>query len=183
MFGFLLGSVCLVGLIKVLRGGRCGSGGWQRGCGGQGQGWYGGHGGHHGWHGRHHGRGGDPRRRMRWAFARLGTTVAQEQELLAAFDKMQEVRENAREQMQRARGELAAVLRAETFDEEATGALTARIEALVDEGRKAGLDALATAHRVLDVRQRGILADFLDGGGFFGENGRRGGAHPFRGDV
>lgn len=178
MFGFLLGSVCLVGLIKVLRGGRCGGGGWQRGCGGQGQGqgWY-------GWHGRHHGRGGDPRRRMRWAFARLGTTVAQEQELLAAFDKMQEVRENAREQMQRARGELAAVLRAETFDEEATGALTARIEALVDEGRKAGLDALATAHRVLDVRQRGILADLLDGGGFFGENGRRGGAHPFRGDV
>ena len=31
--------------------------------------------------------------------------------------------------------------------------------------------------------RRGILADFLDGGGFFGENGRRGGGHPFRGDV
>jgi hypothetical protein len=57
MFGFIIGTVCLIGLIKTLRGG-CGGGGWGRrgygyggGCGGGrwGGGW--GHGGHGGYGG------------------------------------------------------------------------------------------------------------------------------------
>ncbi|UQA57726.1 Spy/CpxP family protein refolding chaperone [Polyangium aurulentum] len=84
MFGFIIGTVCLIGLIKTLRGGGCG-GGWGRrgygyggGCGGGrfggGYGYGGGHGGWEEGEGGEHGHHGGPFRThgRAWGWGRGG---------------------------------------------------------------------------------------------------------------
>src|SRR5690242_15134806 len=93
MLGFLIGTVCLVALVKVVRHGRCGGWRYAHGC-GYGGGYDSGCG---GWHDRGHGhghgrwgggwsRGGfGPGFMLRGLFARLETTPGQEKVIRDAF--------------------------------------------------------------------------------------------------
>jgi Heavy-metal resistance len=195
MIGFLVGTACLLGLIGVVRGGRscggrdgrygqgygggsCGdSGGWGRG----GRGRRGGRGGR-GWGGPPWARGGEgqdgggfgPTFLLRALFQRLDTTPGQEKVIKAAVEDLQTKARAAKDEAKTARGEIAKAMRSESFDEVLIGGATAHLESTVDTMRKAGIDAFAKVHEVLDEKQRAILADFIESGprGLFGGRGR-----------
>ncbi len=176
MFGFLFGTLCLIGLIKVARHGR-GYGG----CGGYGRyggGW--GHRGHRGWHGRDHFGGdegyggggwgervrgyGGGRFFLRAMFERLDTTPGQEKVIQQAFEDLREKGRAAKNDMKAARAEVAKAMRSTSFDEVSVGTATAQVEAVMDSMRKAVIDAFAKVHEALDDRQRGMFADFIENG-------------------
>ncbi len=195
MFGFLFGTLCLIGLIKVARHGRgYGCGGYGRGYGG---GW--GHRDPRGWHGHDYGRGhfggddegfgggwrgrvrgyGGGRFFLRAMFERLDTTPGQEKVIQQAFEDLREKGRAAKNDMKTARAEIAKAMRSTSFDEVSVGTATAQVEAVMDSMRKAGIDAFAKVHEALDERQRGLLADFIENGprfrDFAGNWGNRGG--------
>jgi hypothetical protein len=162
MFGFFIGTVCLIGLIKLARRGRY-HGHWGHGV----------HG--HGHHGHHGGRGGwGPRMMLRRLFERLDTTPGQEKVIVEAIDNFKREAGSARSEVFGARGEVASALRQDAFDEVLLGAALTRIDNTVDTLRKAALDAFGKVHAALDEKQRGILADIVEAGprGFA--------AHPYR---
>jgi Spy/CpxP family protein refolding chaperone len=175
MLGFLIGTVCLIGLFKVI-GHRRGWGGWGRhvhygrfahaggGCGGyRGDGDYGGYDGYE-----RQGFGGFRRGGrnffLRTAFERLDTTPGQEKVIKEAIDELREAGRKAKSELKEARPEVAHALRGEVFDENAVGGVVARIEGATESLRKAAIDAFAKIHGVLDDRQRSRLADFIESG-------------------
>jgi Spy/CpxP family protein refolding chaperone len=192
MLGFLVGTVCLVALVKVLRHGHGwhGGHGWRfaHGCGhgyggggGCGPG-YGGWGGHHGHgpgpgFGRWGGRGGGFGEGflMRGLFSRLETTPDQEKVIRSAFDRVRETAREARTEW-RDTGEIASLLRSDTFDRTAAEGLSGKADASFAKMRVVVVEALAQIHEVLDDRQRRILADIIESrGGLF-----RGFRGPYR---
>lgn len=206
MFGFLFGTLCLIGLIKVARHGR------GYGCGGYGRGYGRGWGHHHGWQGHDHGRGhfggddegfgggwrgrgfGGGRFFLRAMFERLDTTPGQEKVIQQAFEDLREKGRAAKNDMKTARAEIAKAMRSTSFDEVSVGTATAQVEAVMDSMRKAGIDAFAKVHEALDERQRGMFADFIENGprfrdfgggwrnrGDYGNPGNQGG--PYRYSV
>jgi len=197
MLGFVVGTVCLVALIKVLRHGRGWHGGWRyaHGCGyggGCGPGY--GHGRcHDHWHDHHDGWGGPGpgfgRGRwggggfgdgflMRGLFSRLQTTPDQEKVIRSAFDKVRETLHEARGEW-RDTSELSSLLRSDTFDRTAAEGLSGKADASFAKVRVVIVEALAQIHEVLDDRQRRILADIVESrGGLF--RGFRGGQGPYR---
>jgi Spy/CpxP family protein refolding chaperone len=177
MFGFLVGTACLIGLFSVVRHGRrfghCGHVGYGGGYEGFRRGW--GRHGQHDWGWR-----GDSGRPffLRSIFERLDTTPGQEKAILAALDELKETARAAKGEMRGARSELAQAMRTESFDEVALGGATARVEGVVDTARKAGIAAFAKIHQALDDRQRQKLADIIESGPGFGRWGG-GSDHPF----
>ncbi len=163
MFGFLIGIVCLIGLVKVLRGGRrCGRG-WHDGHRGRG---------HHGWHDqRHFG----ARGWMRWLFRRLDTTPGQEKEISKAVEEFLEETRAIKKQGKASRDEVARVLRNESLDEEALGELFSRHDDALREVHQAFAGALGRIHNALDPEQRETLAELIEAGP------RRGFGGPYRG--
>jgi Spy/CpxP family protein refolding chaperone len=168
MFGFIVGTVCLVALFKVLRHGRFG-GGWRHahGCGH-------GYGGHGGWQGHGHdgwrGRGGfGPGFMLRGLFSRLETTPGQEKVIRDSFDKVREALHEARGEWKDT-SELSSLFRGETFDRTAAEGVSGKADASFAKVRVVLVEALASIHEALDDRQRRILADFIEsrGRGFFG---------------
>lgn len=191
MLGFVIGTVCLIGLIKVWRWGR-----WHR---------YGGHGwhGHHAWGG--HGCGGDggcggggfggghgPRGGffrddalgggfggsigrswfMRALFERLDTTPGQEKVIVGAVSEVREALGSLRDEGKRSRDDLARALRSPAFDEALFGEAFARHETTLGELRKKVMDSFAKVHDALDEKQRARLADLIESGpGFRGFGG------------
>lgn len=176
MLGILLGTACLIGLIKVARmgrgygwrGGHCGGGGY-----GYGHGWGGHH--HHG-HGRGRWGGGDGfgfgrNMFLRGLFERLDTTPGQEKVIAAALEDVWST-------MRQARGEwtdttdLAILLTGETFDVTAAEGLSGKADASFAKVRVSVVEAMRKVHEALDSRQRQMLADFLraranrSGGGY-----------------
>src|SRR6185503_10214241 len=108
MIGCIALGLAAVGLIAARRRHRRRHGWYGGGCHGRG-GW---HGHHDDWH--DHGppwRGG-PYRVMRW----LGTSPGQEKVIREEADRLRERGRVARDEASAARGDLAEVLRAETFD-------------------------------------------------------------------
>src|ERR1700716_2737094 len=100
MFGFFLGTICLIALIGVIRG-RWWGGGWH----GPAYWRYGGYGRYS-----HHGRGGG--RNWRWGmlrnvFERLDTTPGQEKAILAAAADLREPGERARGDLRQSLTEIA----------------------------------------------------------------------------
>ena len=186
MLGFLIGTACLIGLIKVLRGGwrrGYGYGGWSGGsCGGGscGGGWgYRGHGGHDGdWGGHRHGadwdRGGPFW--LRGLFERLGTSPAQEKVIREAIDEARRSASELRDEARHTRGDVARAVRSASFDETVLGELFARHDTHLEKMRKDMVGVLGKVHAVLDDRQREVLAQLIERGPFAG--GFRGG--PFR---
>lgn len=190
MLGFIVGTACLIGLIKVLRrggchggygygrlgggchGGGCHGGGGRWGGGGWGGGW-----GHHGgpnhfgaqspWGG---GGGGDGARWMlRSLFERLQTTPGQERVILEAVDTLRKQGTDGREALRQTASDAARAFRGERFDEAVMGDAFARQDASLETMQKALFDALQKVHDALDERQRRELADMMERGvGFFG---------------
>jgi hypothetical protein len=174
MIGFLIGTACLIGLMKVLRRGRChGYGyGYGGGCGGgmrRGWGGHGGHGGHGPWGG-HEGQGGRwgggdmPRWMLRGLFERLDTTPGQEKVILQAVEGLREQTRSAREALHATGGHAAKAFRGERFDESAMAEAFTKQDAALESAQKALFEALAKVHEALDERQRRELADLMERG-------------------
>jgi Spy/CpxP family protein refolding chaperone len=187
MLGFLIGTACLIGLFKVLRAGRgcgpafaygghghdhgfgagaCGGGG----CGPRGDRWRG----HWGGAGSRRGGGFGRARLLRGLFERLGTTPGQEKVIVQALDELRDVAKRQREELEKARADVAAALRAETFDESAAARASVGLEEATRSVKEATLAALRKTHEALTDEQRKALADIV-------ERGPRGFAGPWRG--
>jgi len=202
MLGFLIGTACLIGLIKVLRHGGCHRGygyrsfGYGGGCGSYGGG-FGGRGYGHGpggWEdgGYDRGHGGGPFRThgragfrpggygmthfvLRRLFEALDTTPGQEKAIASAMEEMREVMAKHRGELRKSREDLAKAMRSPSFDETVMGELFARHDAALEAMRKAMVGSMAKVHEVLDERQRARLADLIEQApGFWGGFGGRG---------
>jgi Spy/CpxP family protein refolding chaperone len=140
MFGFLIGTACLIGLVAVLRRG-------------------------HRWHG--HGCGGGRGRHfgpMYMLFDTLDTTPGQEKEIKNAVDEFVERARDARRDIWRSRSDLADALRSDDLDRARIEELLARHQAHFSDLGSRAADALGSIHSVLDDRQRRRLADLIESG-------------------
>jgi hypothetical protein len=149
MFGFVFGTLCLIGLVRLVARGR-----WGRRYG------YYGHGGH--WHGYHRGYG--PRGAVHAVLARLDTAPGQEKVITQAFaDFVDQARAQGRE-VRDTRRSVAEAIRAERLDEGRLNEVFGRHDAALDAVRRAGVDALRKVHEALDERQRKVLGDLVESG-------------------
>lgn len=198
MLGFLFGAACVAGVLHVMRrrrgwryGGRsCGyHRGWgsHHGCGGHG---CGGHGrGGHGWddHGGYDredfgggqgwdgpGSGGGSRNPwwLRGLFLRLDTSPGQEKVIREVLGEMRDEGRVMREELRKARVDVATVLRSDSVDATAMGEAFGRHDDALDHMRKGLVGALAKLHEALDERQRGMLAQWLESGRMWHRPGR-----------
>lgn len=162
MLGFFIGTACLIGLIRVARGGRCG-----------------GYHGRHGWHGRGgwpgHRYGGGPwsswsrgrpggfgeRAALRWLFEHLDTTHGQEKVIIDAVEELRGPAKKARHELFSTGNELADAVRGEGFDHGRMAETWVRQDKTVETLRLGLTTALARIHEVLDERQRKLLAELL----------------------
>jgi hypothetical protein len=169
MFGFVVGALGLIALLKVARGYRHG----YRCAGGD----FGGHHGfgrHGGWGGRHGGswrgrgasneRGGWRRFALYTLFERLDATPGQEKAITSAMDDLRAKLRKARETWSQSRGGIAEAIRGETLTEEQTAELTAPFASHFDEMRTTAGEAMRKIHDALDGKQRRILADIVESG-------------------
>lgn len=167
MFGFLIGTLSLIGLVKVMRGGRYGYG---RG-------------------GRF---GGGPRRWMlRRLYQRLDTTHGQEKVIDEVTAEVETKFWAAREQMMNARSAYARAVRGEHFDSPAVGEAFDAQQAALEEVKKVVREGLAKVHEALNPEQRQVLGDLIEygphagrghcGGHFHGHRGHHGGWRPAAG--
>ncbi len=185
MIGFLIGTLCLIGLVKTCRrarygyyGASCGGGG---GCGPSlhGPSWgpqdpYRGHWGgrhHRGWEGHGHfgaydgPHGGDPARLwLRGLFERLGTTPGQERVILEAVTALRGQGTELRGAAESTGAAASKAFRADSFDVDVLGDAFAKQSMAVESAQKSVVEALHKVHVALDERQRRILADLLDRG-------------------
>ncbi len=173
--GILIGTVCLIGLIKTLRGG-CGYGRGSCG-GGRGGPWgrrrWGRHWDHDDQHDGEHA-GWRESFFLRAVFERLDATPAQEKVISSALDELREAGRKARGEAKASRADVAKAMRAEAFDEVLFGEMFHRHDVAMEELRKAAFGALAKVHAVLDERQRARLADLIEQGpGYFRSWSRR----------
>jgi hypothetical protein len=97
-------------------------------------------------------------------FSRIDASPAQERAIVAEVDKLKDRVAGAKANLGDARGDLAAAVRGAVLDDAALGAMLGRVDAATGEARSAVIDALRGIHGVLDDKQRGQLADFLDRG-------------------
>jgi len=157
MFGFIFGTLCLVGLVRVVT---------RRRYGRYGHGHYGyGHfrgGGHCGGPGRFGGFG--PRAALNSVLARLDTAPGQEKVITQAVsDFVDSARQSGRD-VRETRRAIADVLRSDHVDDARLHEVFARHDAALDQVRRAGVDATRKVHEALDERQRKILGDLVEGG-------------------
>ena len=134
MFGFLIGTLSLIGLIKVAR--------W----------------------GRHGHRGGPRRWMMRRLFQHLDTTPGQEKVIAQAAENAERVMYQAREQLFRARSSYANAMRGETFDSATVNEAFEAQQATVDEVKKAVREGMQSVHEALSPEQRKRLGDLIEFG-------------------
>jgi hypothetical protein len=191
MLGFLIGTVCLIGLFKVARRARYGYGRFG------GPFAYGGCGHHGGWHRGPYGYDGGawededdgfsrwearrgPGFGLRAIFARLDTTPGQEKAIKAAFDELRAKARAVKDDARGMRGDLASALRGESLDAETLGTVASRASGAVDSLRDAAIGAILKVHDVLDEKQRAIAADLIESGPRFGR-GWSGRGGPYRG--
>lgn len=152
MFGFLLGTLCLIGLVRVIARGRYGHRHrWGR--------WHG-----HGYYG--------PRGALNAVLARLDTAPGQEKVITEAFSEfVDRARESGRE-VRDTRRAVAEAVRGEQVDEARLNEVFGRHDAALDGVRRAGVDAMRKVHEALDERQRRILGDLVESGFYgFGHHG------------
>ncbi len=173
MFGFVIGTVCLIALAKVLR--RTYGHGWGHGCGPCGAGYDGSH--RFGRHG--HGGGFGRRWMLRWLFERLETMPGQERVILQALDRLSENRTLVRDELRQTRADIARAVEGGLIDDSTLEETFARHDRLQAQLRVVGVEALKTVTEALDERQRKVLADILSRGAAFFPRGPGWGG-PFR---
>jgi hypothetical protein len=145
MFGFFIGTACLVGLLAVARRGRR-------------RGFYGHHG---GWHGR---RGFGGRHLFHRILDRLDTTPGQEKVIRSAVHELGEEAWSLRSEVRATRGEIAAALRAPELDKALLDRVFAKHDDLIERLRASVLRSAEQVHGTLDERQRKQLADMIESG-------------------
>jgi Spy/CpxP family protein refolding chaperone len=152
MFGFLVGTACLLGLTATIaRGHRyhhCGHGGYGGGFRGRGF------------------RRGRGRFILNHLMDRLDTTPGQEKVIREAVDTLMDEIYDARRDFRGTRRDIAEVIRAQSLDRGAVEAVFERHDQTIDHVRQSALDAFARIHDTLDERQRRILADIIETGPF-----------------
>ena len=146
MFGFVIGALSLVGLIKLSR--------WQR--------WHGGGYGGYGYGGR---MGSGPRNWMlRRLFQRLDTTPGQEKVIAEAFDTLREKGQAFREGVFASRADVAKAVSGEHFDAETVRDAFAKHEVAFDGLRQALIEQMQKVHEALNPEQRKQVAQLLEFG-------------------
>lgn len=163
MFGFVFGTLCLVGLIKVLRHGHAFHGEHGPACRSPGR-----FGGARAW-------GGGRRWMLRRLFERLETMPGQERAILEALDRLAESRGLVRDELAQTRADVAKAIEHGFVDDTTLDDTFARHDRAVAQLRVSAVEALKTCVEVLDERQRQELARLIAGRGFFGGAGRWGG--------
>jgi Spy/CpxP family protein refolding chaperone len=136
MFGFLVGTICLVALVKVVRGG--------------------GHWGHHA--------GGRRRWMLRYVFERLGTTPGQEKVIQEVVEEVENKGRAIREELSKLRADIARSMRGEAFDTASAREAMDRQQSLIDELRNAAIAGMQKIHEALDPEQRKRVGDLLEFG-------------------
>lgn len=138
MFGFIIGTVSLLGLLRLWKGG---------------------------WHPRHGWGHGGPRRWMtRRLFEYLETSPGQERVLAGALEEVEKRGWAARDQLLVSRAAYARAVRGEHFDGAAVGEAFDGQQTALEELKKAVRDALAKAHEALEPEQRRRLAELIERG-------------------
>jgi Spy/CpxP family protein refolding chaperone len=136
MFGFLIGTISLIALVKVVRSGR----GW----------------------GRH---GGGPRRWMlRRLFQRLDTTPGQEKVILEAVDALEQNGREAKDAFLRSRSDFARAMTGEHFETATVNEAFEKQQAGLDAMKKAALEAMQKIHEALNPEQRKQAAQLIEFG-------------------
>jgi len=162
MFGFIVGALCLFGLVRVIARGR--------------------HGFRHGhWHHHGHYRGFGPRRALYGLFERLDAAPGQEKVIASAVDEFMDRARASGRDFRDTRRAIADALRGPELDETRLGEVFVRHDASLEEVRRAGVDAARKVHDALDERQRKILGDLVENGFYgFGHYGHYGhGRHGY----
>jgi hypothetical protein len=158
MLGFIIGTVCLIGLAKTLCHcrGSCGRGLY----------------GHRRWGGfseffdtDRRGPSG-PHVMLRTLFERLATTPGQEKVIVAAAREFDGERSALREELKRTRSALAHAVASGVVDESALEETFSSHDRLLARLRVSFVEALKKVTEALDERQRKQLADILEGGGW-----------------
>jgi hypothetical protein len=143
MFGLVIGTICLLLLIGVLR-----------------RRWYpGGHGYGHRWRG--HG----PRAFLWRLLRRIDATPAQEKVFRDEADGFWEAAGGLREGLKASRRDLALAMRDEALDKQKLAAMFRKQDEILGGLRERLSASLERVHATLDARQRGQLADLLERGG------------------
>jgi hypothetical protein len=146
MFGFVLGTACLIGLVVVIARGRRFR--------------YFGH------HRRGHGYGYGPRAALHGLLERLDTAPGQEKVIVSAVEEFVDRARDSGREVRETRRDIANAVRGERVDEARLAEVFGRHDAAIDKLRGAGVDALRKVHEALDERQRKVLGDLLDSGHF-----------------
>ncbi len=155
MFGIVIGTLSLIGFIKVWRAGRYG-------------------------YGRHHG---GPRKWMlRRLFERLDTTPGQEKVILEAMNDAEAKAWAFRDAMHSSRSSFAQAFRSEHFDGARVDETFTQQQAAIDALKGSLRAGLAKVHEALNDEQRRELADLMEHGPHrfhggwrhHGRHGRRG---------
>ncbi len=152
--GFLIGTICLIALVRVLMRRRWyGYHHWGYAhAGPYGSGWGG-----PPWHGR--GRG-----FLFSILAQLEATPTQEKAILGALDELKDTARELRGTMRDTRGDVARTVRGPAFDESALAAASARIDESTRKMRAAVTSTLGKIHSVLDDKQRRTLGELIESG-------------------
>ena len=160
MLGFLVGAACLLGLVRMMRGG-----GWAYahgyGPGPWGRRRWGGWRHEGGWERSGHAGGRGP---LRWLFERMDTSPGQEKVIAEAADALRGTMSGWHDVAERMRSDVARSIRGETFDPAALEEAFARAEARLSTVRETLRGQAARVHEALDSRQRAELADLLASG-------------------
>lgn len=167
MFGFFIGTVCLVLLFAHLRRRHyyAAYGPWGGddydwphgfGRGGFGRGGF--------WHGGHGFRGGHRRYLARRVLLHLDTTPGQEKAIRNAVETLRSNLMDGRSELSAVRRDVAQAFGGDVFDEQAINAAIAKQEAFVSRARGEIIAAMREVHEALDGRQRRQLAEWIAGG-------------------
>jgi hypothetical protein len=141
MFGFVIGTLCLVLLVGVLRRRR--------------------------WHGGFHarGRGGHGPRAALWRLLRrIDATPAQEKVFRDEAATLWETARGLRGGLEASGRDLAIALREETLDRQKLESVYRKQDEILAALRARVSDSLGRVHSTLDERQRNDLADLLERG-------------------
>lgn len=144
MFGFFIGTACLIGLAALARRGRH----------------HFGHG-HRGWHGGRRGMGG---RFFHRVLERLDTTPGQEKVIREAISDFREDAWSLKSEVRGTRSELAAAIRAPELDKALVDRVFAKHDEVIEKVRASFLRTAEQVHGTLDERQRKQLADMIESG-------------------
>lgn len=161
--GFLIGTLCLIGLVRVLfgrhhwrhYGGFYPYGGYGYGYGPPGWG---------GWGHAHRHFGGRGHGFLYSILARLDATPTQEKAILTALDELKDTARELRGTVRETRGDVARTLREPNFDESSLDSVEKRFDDAVQRMRRATGAALGKIHGVLDDRQRKVLSEMIESG-------------------